>query len=119
MRLLFVENHDVFAEVVRRRFLASHEVVVVPTLAGAREALGRSSFDVILVDFDLDDGKGVELVRELSESGNKTPTIGVSAKGECNEKLLAAGATAAVSKMEFGKIETVLGALERAIPRPA
>ena len=64
MNVLWVENHATF---VRRTlsFLAGHAVTVVPSLAGARAALGRGTFDAVLVDFDLDDGKGVELVREL------------------------------------------------------
>ncbi|MBI5545464.1 MAG: response regulator transcription factor [Deltaproteobacteria bacterium] len=112
MRILFVENHDVFADGVRARFLAAHEVVIVPSLAGAREALARTSFEVILVDFDLDDGKGVELVQELCASGSKAPTIVVSAREDGNQALLTAGAMAAVSKLQFNRIEGVLAALE-------
>ena len=111
MKILFVENHTVFAEIVRAKFLGGHEVVTVPSLASAREALAAQSFDAILLDYDLDDGKGVDLLLELRASGNRVPVVAVSAKAECNQVLVAAGASASVSKLEFGKIVAVLKSL--------
>jgi hypothetical protein len=35
MRILFVENHQVFAETVIGEFLAAHDVSVVPTVSAA------------------------------------------------------------------------------------
>lgn len=63
MRILFVENHAPFAQVAIAQFLAGHDVIVAPSLAAARAAKGP--FDVVLIDYDLDDGKGDVLVREL------------------------------------------------------
>ena len=62
------ENHAVFADLVSRQFLSAHEVTFVPSLAEARRFLATGSFGAVLVDFDLDDGKGDELVRELVAS---------------------------------------------------
>lgn len=62
MRILYVENHRRFAKLTVQQFLASHEVVVVPSLAAARQALAQGSFEAVLLDYDLDDGKGVELI---------------------------------------------------------
>ena len=39
LRLLLVENHAVFARIVVRQFLASHEVIVAATLREARHHL--------------------------------------------------------------------------------
>lgn len=120
MRILFVENHEVFAAVVGEKFLAAHEVVVVPSLAGARASLAAQRYDAILLDFDLDDGKGVELAVELRAAGDATPIIAVSAREDGNQKLITAGANAAVSKLEFGKIGTVLSSLVSGLgPSPA
>ena len=44
----------------------------------ARQALADQSFDVLLVDYDLDDGKGDELVKELRASAKAVTVIGVS-----------------------------------------
>ncbi len=58
MRVLFVENHAELAEAVVSQFLGGHDVVVVPTIAEAKRRLVDARFDVALVDYDLDDGKG-------------------------------------------------------------
>ena len=56
MNILYLENHAVFAEQVTRQFLREHRVTVVPSLAAARSALASGSFDLVLSDYDLDDG---------------------------------------------------------------
>jgi len=76
MRIVYVENHEVFAANVIRQFLSQHSVTVVPSLSAARQALETGSFDLLLVDYDLDDGKGDELVRELTATGKALAVIG-------------------------------------------
>ena len=95
MNILYVENHAVFASNVIRQFLSQHAVTVVPSLAAARVALAAGDFQVALVDYDLDDGKGDELVRETHAQESHTSTIGVSSHDEGNATLLSAGADAA------------------------
>ncbi|MGC4113666.1 MAG: response regulator [Myxococcales bacterium] len=111
MKLLFVENHAEFARIVVAKFLAAHEVGLVPSLADARRALATAAFDAVLVDYDLDDGKGADLVRELRQGGSRIPIIGVSARDDGNAALLAAGADTAVSKLRFGEVAAVLDCL--------
>jgi DNA-binding response OmpR family regulator len=62
VRLLWVENHAVFVRMAGRQFLAAHDLTVVSSVAAARIALMRQAFDAVLVDYDLDDGKGSEVV---------------------------------------------------------
>jgi DNA-binding response OmpR family regulator len=69
MKILCVENHAVFAANVTSQFLPQHSVTVAPSLTDAHRALGTGSFDLLLVDYDLDDGKGDALVRQLHVSG--------------------------------------------------
>ena len=69
-------------------------MTVVPTIAAAKRALATAAYDVALVDYDLDDGKGDELVRWLHAEGLRVPAIGVSARAERNDALLAAGVRA-------------------------
>src|SRR5215471_3507027 len=108
MRLLFVENHGLFATNVTKLFLSTHSVTVVPSLTNAREAWVEGKFDLVLVDYDLDDGKGDQLVRELRKSGSTVPIIGVSSHAEGNSALLRAGASSTCSKMEFDSIQSVI-----------
>src|SRR5712671_267735 len=108
MKILYVENHAVFAANVIRQFLSQHSVAVVPGLSAARQALETGSFDLLLVDYDLDDGKGDDLVRELTATGKAVAVIGVSSHEEGNTALLRAGAVAVCSKMQFDRIQTVI-----------
>jgi DNA-binding NarL/FixJ family response regulator len=108
MNILYVENHATFATDVTRRFLSQHTVTIVPSLAGAREALATDIFQVALVDYDLDDGKGDELVREIHAQRNHTIVIAVSSHEDGNAALLRAGASSVCSKMQFDRIQNVI-----------
>ena len=111
MNILYLENHAVFAEQVTRQFLASHRVTVVPSLAAARSALASGAFDLVLSDYDLDDGKGEEFVRGCRSKHPLLPIIAVSSHDEGNRALVRAGASAVCSKMHFDHIQEVIGSL--------
>jgi DNA-binding response OmpR family regulator len=108
LKILFVENHSIFALQAIIHFLSAHQVTVVPSLSMARSSLAAKQFDLLLVDYDLDDEKGEELVRELREAGNKIRIVGVSAREEGNVALLQAGADVICSKMEFNRIQELI-----------
>jgi response regulator of citrate/malate metabolism len=84
MRILYVENHAVFAGNVIHQFLSQHSVTVASSLSAARQALEGGDFDLLLVDYDLDDGKGDALVKELHTSSRPMRAIGVSSHDEGN-----------------------------------
>jgi len=107
LRILFVENHQLFAKTVIEEFLAGHEVVVISTV-GSAKAMDMSTFDVALVDYDLPDGKGTEVVRALRASRFAGKIVAVSSKDEGNAELQRAGADAICSKRDFGQITRVL-----------
>lgn len=112
MRILFVENHEVFSNLVARKFLAVHEVRIVRTLREARDALAAAEYDLLLLDYDLDDGKGDELLAELGHDGRRPMIIGVSAYEHLNAALLRAGADAACGKLEFSQIDSLIRSLQ-------
>ncbi len=105
MKILFVENHSVFAAQVIPIFLPDHDITLVPSLAEARSAFASTRFDLLLVDYDLDDGKGEELVRDIRANQSRVPIIGVSSHNAGNQALLKTGANAVCSKMNFDKIQ--------------
>jgi DNA-binding response OmpR family regulator len=107
MELLWVENHPRFTQMARP-FLAGYSVTLVPSLAAARVALGKAHFDVVLVDFDLDDGKGEELVRELAAKVRRPVIVATSSHAAGNAALLQAGADAVCGKLEFSGIPGLL-----------
>jgi DNA-binding response OmpR family regulator len=112
VRVLYVENHAEFARVACAQFLLGHEVLVTPSLQGAREHLASGTFSALLVDFDLDDGKGDELVREVRATGWRGAIVAVSATEQGNLALLDAGADVAVPKARFGELPRLLHAAQ-------
>jgi CheY-like chemotaxis protein len=108
MRILFVDNHPEFTATVIECFLREHDVVVVTTIAAAKEHFQASEFDVVLVDYDLDDGKGDEFVRWLRSRDANAKIIAVSAREVGNEALVAAGANIECPKSCFARIQTLL-----------
>jgi CheY-like chemotaxis protein len=109
MRILFVENHELFARTVIEQFLALHDVVVAPTVAAAREAIaGGGVFDVILVDYDLPDGKGTDVVRAIRLGGFRGRVVAVSSKEEGNDDLRRAGANVVCAKKDFRAIREAI-----------
>src|SRR5207247_8823596 len=104
-----LESHSVFAEQLTRRFLAAHRVTVVHSLSEARGALASGGFDLVLSDYDLDDGKGDEFVRECRTTHPRLPIIAVSSHEAGTGALVAAGAAAGWSKMEVDRIQWGLG----------
>ncbi|MBK9973165.1 MAG: response regulator [Planctomycetes bacterium] len=111
MRILFVENHEVFSALVARKFLGEHEVRIVATLREARASLAESEFDLVLLDDQLDDGRGEELALELRAQGTHPTIIGVSAYEDLNAALVRAGADAACGKLQFSQIEALIRSL--------
>ncbi len=69
-------------------------------------------FDLVLSDYDLDDGKGDAFVRECRVTYPRLPIIAVSSHEAGNAALVAAGASAVCSKMEFDRIHAVIGELK-------
>jgi DNA-binding NarL/FixJ family response regulator len=108
VRLLWIENHPVFARIAARQFLAAHELTVVPSLAAARLALAAAAFDAVLLDQDLDDGKGASLVAFIHALPARPVVIATSSHEAGNQALLAAGADAVCPKLRFSEIESVL-----------
>lgn len=108
MKILFVENHAVFAQTVIAQFLADDTVTIAPTVFEAFDLVRTGSFDVILVDYDLDDFKGDAFIRRLRSSGSTTPIVAVSARDDGNAALTAAGADAICHKAHFRSIRSVL-----------
>jgi DNA-binding response OmpR family regulator len=98
VRILFVENHAIFAATVTAAFLADHEVASVGGVFEALDLFRAQPFDVLLIDFDLGDAKGDVFVRRVRESGRSVPIIAISAHDDGNDALLLAGADIVCTK---------------------
>ena len=69
------------------------------TLAGSlregRAVLGRECFDLLILDINLPDGSGLELLRQLRAAGNSTPVILLTANDLELDDLFPGGAAGA------------------------
>ncbi|MCO5400140.1 sigma-54-dependent transcriptional regulator [Ralstonia soli] len=77
-----------------------HDVVLAGGLAEAREALSRQRFALVLTDMRLGDGLGIELVRQLSATADRTPVAVITAYGSAENAVeaLKAGAFDYIAK---------------------
>lgn len=108
MKILFVENDARFARIAMQQFLANDEVVVVPSLKAAREQLQNSRFDVVLLDYDLDDGKGCELMPVVEKLATRPFVVATSSHETGNAALEKSGADAVCGKMHFRRLPFLL-----------
>ncbi len=79
-KVLLVEDEEPLCRVVARNLTArGHEVAIAGTAAAALAELAAGDFDLMLLDIDLPDRTGWEVVRELRASGRDVPFVVVSA----------------------------------------
>ena len=108
MNVLYVENNVHFYNAVKKEFFSEYKLSSVPTIREAIEELAENQYDLVLVDYDLDDGKGVVLVKEIRKTNNKIPIIAVSSHEEGNSEMLCSGANAYCKKLDFKNIISVI-----------
>lgn len=54
---------------------AEQAVVLADSIAQARQTLAKTQFDLLILDINLPDGSGLDLLRALRSQGNATPII--------------------------------------------
>jgi len=99
--LLYVEDEiTILRNVAKALSETGYSVVTAENLAAAREYLSRETPDAVILDIMLPDGNGLELLKELRESGNKVPVIMLTAWGEPQDvaRGLSLGANDYISK---------------------
>jgi len=81
--LLLVEDERDILENNRHFFAGEgYRVLIAKNLAQARQHLSKESPDAIVLDIMLPDGNGLDLLKELRETGSKTPVIMLTAWGK-------------------------------------
>ena len=110
VHILWIENQQQFVNIALEKFLAAHTVTVFPSLADAKVALASDTFDAVLLDYDLDDGKGTGLFPYLDALPVRPVIIASSSHADGNALLMLSGADAVCSKMDFSQIDAVITA---------
>jgi two-component system, sensor histidine kinase len=96
LRILCVEDNP-YGRVVLNTILTElgHRADFVDTGRAAVDAVGRGTYDVVLMDVTLPDLDGVaatRLIRELAGAGGRVPIIGISGHSEVNDRAAARAA---------------------------
>jgi DNA-binding NarL/FixJ family response regulator len=105
IRVLIVEDHQMFAEALARALRDEADIRVdgiSRRLDDAREFLRRKHVDVVLMDYHLPDGDGVVAARYIREEHPRTRVIVVSAVEDKQvlDEALSAGCSGFISKSE-------------------
>jgi DNA-binding NarL/FixJ family response regulator len=116
IRVLLLDDHASFRELLALRLAREPDIAVVmeaSSLAEGHQAVGQVEVDVALVDLDLPDGSGVDLIRELRTVNPQAQTVLLTASGDrhLHAEAVAAGASGILNKT-VGSAE-IIGAIRR------
>ncbi|HKZ46127.1 MAG TPA: diguanylate cyclase [Thermodesulfobacteriota bacterium] len=81
IRILHIEDNEVVQMALKRKVEADglpYDIDVAPTLAEASELLGKKSYDIVLIDYMLPDGTGLDLLPKIKG----VPAIFVTGSGD-------------------------------------
>ena len=88
MRILLVEDDTVLGGAVRDQMIAAgHSMDWVTRLDGAGDALAVTTYDLVLLDLMLPDGRGITFLRALRARGDVTPVIILTALDQVSNRI--------------------------------
>ena len=109
-RVLIVDDHDLFRQVlavVLKQYTDLRDSVQVESLAEARRVWGglNGDIDLAIVDLDVPDGDGTELIKELRAAQPDLPVLAftVGRSVEVRARALQAGANQVLSTATPGE----------------
>jgi DNA-binding NarL/FixJ family response regulator len=117
-RILIVDKHPLVREGLRRIIAGEDDLQVcaeTDTVNGARAAIMATCPHVVIADLSLNQGDGIELVREVRAHHPKLPILVLSVHDEAiyAERLLSLGANGYLTKQ--ATIEQILYSMRRVI----
>ncbi len=117
VRLLVVDDHDMFAESLRMVLSAESDLTVVgtaATLAQAREMVVSMTPDVVLLDHRLPDGLGVDSISELKALRPSAKIVVLTAAAEDSMLVTATEAGCAGFILKTSPLEELVAAVRTA-----
>lgn len=117
MRILLIEDDSTLGEAVRDQITSDgHSVDWMQRLDTAENALNVASYDLVLLDLMLPDGRGIPFLRKLRGQGMSTPVIILSALDQISDRIegLNAGADDYLIKpFDLAELSARIGAVAR------
>ncbi|MBI3563485.1 MAG: PAS domain S-box protein [Gammaproteobacteria bacterium] len=122
-RVLHVEDDPIIYEMVNVILRSQVNLVHAPSLADAHKKLREGSYDLVLLDVELTDGSGLDLLKDLSDLDYTPPVVVFSAQEvgtEVNHAVKAALVKSRESRKELiNVIMSVIRDHEQVNPPPA
>ena len=88
MRVLLVEDDRTLGEAVRDHVTSTgHAVDWFDRLETAEAAMRTASYELVLLDLILPDGRGIEFLRRLRRTGDVTPVIILTARDQVSDRI--------------------------------
>ncbi|WP_260958728.1 response regulator transcription factor [Pseudomonas citri] len=88
MRVLLVEDAPGLGDAVREQIADDgHAVDWVQRLEHARNSVRSTSYDLILLDLMLPDGRGLDFLRQQRRAGDPTPVIILTAQDQISDRI--------------------------------
>ncbi len=88
MRLLLIEDtEDVAHAVVSALARDGHAVDHAPDCAQAEDALAVQDYDVVILDINLPDGSGIDLLRDMRKRRNAAPVLMLTARLDVEDRV--------------------------------
>jgi len=117
MRLILVEDTPDVAEAIVASFTRRGEAIDhAATVEEARDSLAVQDYDVVILDINLPDGSGTDLLRGLRKAGNATPVLMLTARCEVEDRVAALDGGAddyLVKPFDLRELEARVRALSR------
>ena len=117
MRILLIEDDAVLGAAVRDQVAADgHSVYWVMRLDAAADAMATATFDLVLLDLMLPDGRGIPFLRKLRARGDVTPVIVLTALDQISDRIegLNAGADDYLVKpFDLAELSARIGSVAR------
>jgi two-component system, OmpR family, response regulator len=117
MRILLIEDDTVLGAAVRDQIAADGQTVDwVTRLDAAGDAVRGTSYDLILLDLMLPDGRGISFLKNLRARGDVTPVIILTALDQVSDRIegLNAGADDYIVKpFDLDELSARIGSVAR------
>jgi DNA-binding response OmpR family regulator len=90
MRILLIEDTEDVAWPIKAKLeREGHAVDCAATAAAARDCLIVENFDLIILDINLPDGSGLDILREYREGGGSAPVLSLTARSQVEDRVQA------------------------------
>lgn len=117
MRILLVEDNAQLGDAVREQMVGDgHATDHMLTLQDARACLSTTSYDLILLDMMLPDGKGLSLLQKIRQANSTTPVIILTALDQISDRIAGLNAGAddyLVKPFDLAELSARVGAVAR------